>query len=116
LVFKQALGINQSPSAPRLRQRFDEDAAEIIRRIDAVSVGFIASLDAPITALSTGHVALDMDVFPQDNSGTKKEAVCYTYKGYDGYAPICSYLGNEGWCLSCGLRPSKGLLRRSAHG
>jgi hypothetical protein len=53
-----------SPSAPRLRQRFDEDAEAIIPLIDAASVEFIASVGAPITALSTGHVALDMDVFP----------------------------------------------------
>jgi hypothetical protein len=103
--FKHGLGIKQSPSAPRLRQRFDEDAEAIIPLIDAASVEFVASVQAPITALSTGHVALDMDVFPQDNSRTKKEAVSYTYKGYDGYAPIAAYVGNEGWCLSCELRP-----------
>jgi len=74
-LFKHALGIKQSLSAPRLRQRFDEDAAEIIPLIDAGSTEFIASVSAPITALSTGHVALDMDVFPQDNSRTQKEAV-----------------------------------------
>ena len=103
--FKHALGIKQSPSAPRLRQRFDEDAEAIIPLIDAASVEFIASVSAPITALSTGHVALDMDVFPQDNSRTQKEAVSYTYKGYDGYAPIAAHVGSEGWCLSCELRP-----------
>jgi Transposase DDE domain group 1 len=103
--FRQALGIKQSPSAPRLRQRFDEDASAIIPLIDAASVEFIGSVEAPITPLSTGHVALDIDVFPQDNSRTRKEAVSYTYKGYDGYAPIAAYLGNEGWCLSCELRP-----------
>jgi len=103
--FKHALGIKQSPSAPRLRQRFDEDAEAIIPLIDAASTEFIASVDAPITALSTGHVALDMDVFPQDNSRTKKEAVSYTYKGYDGYAPMGAYVGNEGWCVCCELRP-----------
>ncbi len=103
--FKHALGIKQSPSAPRLRQRFDEDASEIIPLIDAASIDFIASVQAPITALATGHVPLDMDVFPQDNSGTKKEGISYTYKGYDGYAPIAGYLGKEGWCLNCELRP-----------
>jgi S-adenosylmethionine hydrolase len=34
-----------------------------------------------------------------DNSQTRKEGVSYTYKGYDGYAPIAAYLGQEGWCL-----------------
>jgi len=103
--FKHALGIKQSPSAPRLRQRFDEDAEAIIPLIDAANVEFIASVSAPITALLTGHVALDMDVLAQDNSHTQKEAVSYTYKGYDGYAPIAAHVGSEGWCLSCELRP-----------
>jgi len=52
-----------------------------------------------------GHVALDIDVFPMDNSQISKEGVSYTYKGYDGYAPIAAYLGQEGWCMGCELRP-----------
>ncbi len=40
-----------------------------------------------------------------DNSNTKKEGVSYTYKGHDGYAPIAAYLGQQGWCLGCELRP-----------
>ena len=51
------------------------------------------------------ELALDIDVFPMDNSGTKKEGVSYTYKGFDGYAPLAAYLGEEGWCLACELRP-----------
>ncbi len=58
-----------------------------------------------LTTLDTGHIPLDADVFPQDNSGTKKEKVSYTYKGYNGYAPIAAYLGLEGWCLEVELRP-----------
>jgi len=58
-----------------------------------------------ITPLDTGHVPLDADVFPMDNSGTKKEQVSRTYHNYDGYAPIAAYLGLEGWCLEVELRP-----------
>ncbi len=29
----------------------------------------------------------------------------YTYKGFNGYAPLAAYLGEEGWCLACELRP-----------
>jgi hypothetical protein len=58
-----------------------------------------------ISPLSTGHVPLDADVFPQDNSNTSKEGVSYTYKNYDGYAPIAAYLGQEGWCMEVELRP-----------
>jgi hypothetical protein len=57
--------------------------------------------------LSTGHVALDMDVFPMDNSGTDKDGVSRTYKGHDGYAPIAGYLGQEGRCIACELCEGK---------
>jgi len=50
-------------------------------------------------------VPLDIDVFPMDNSGTKKEGVSYTYKGFNGYALLAAYLGEEVWCLACELRP-----------
>ncbi|RKX75183.1 MAG: hypothetical protein DRP60_09150 [Spirochaetes bacterium] len=40
-----------------------------------------------------------------DNSGTHKEGVGRTYKGCDGYAPIFSYIGEEGYMLGCELRP-----------
>jgi hypothetical protein len=104
--FKEAMGIKQSPSASRLRQRFDEDAKALIPLLDEASVAFLLSAKAPITALATGHVPLEMDVFPQDNGRTKKEGVSRTYKDkIDGYAPIAAYVGNEGWCVCCELRP-----------
>jgi len=103
--FKAALGIKQSASSARLRQRFDADARALIPLLDEASVEFLRNAQVPIGALATGHVPLDMDVFPMDNSNTKKEGVAYTYKGHDGYAPIASYLGQEGWCLGCELRP-----------
>jgi hypothetical protein len=40
-----------------------------------------------------------------DNSGSKKEGVGRTYKGFDGYHPILAYVGNEGYLLDCELRP-----------
>ena len=103
--FKAALGIKQSASSARLRQRFDEDSRALIPLLDEASAEFLRNASVPIGALSTGHVPLDMDVFPMDNSNTKKEGVAYTYKGHDGYAPIAAYLGQEGWCLGCELRP-----------
>lgn len=102
--FTAAMGVKQSPSSARLRQRFDEDAPALIPLLDAASVEFMQNAQIPLTGLSTGHIPLDMDVFPMDNSQTRKEGVSYTYKGYDGYAPIAAYLGQEGWCLGCELR------------
>lgn len=105
--FKEALGIQRVPSAERLRQRFDRDACALLPVIDASSCDFLVNAQVPVTALATGHVALDIDVFPMDNSNTQKEGVSRTYHGYDGYAPIAAYLGNEGWCLACELREGR---------
>jgi hypothetical protein len=102
--FKQALGINRVPSTETLRQRLDEVAPDLLPLADACSVEFLKKARAPITALETGHVPLDCDVFGMDNSKTKKEGVSRIYNGRDGYAPIAAYLGKEGWCLELELR------------
>ncbi len=107
LFFRKSLGIRKVPSSPTLRQRFDKWAPKFIPLVDKASIEFISALKAPVTPLSPGHVPLDIDVFPMDNSRTKKEHVSRTYKGYDGYAPLAAYLGNEGWCLGCELRQGK---------
>jgi hypothetical protein len=103
--FKQALGIGRMPSVERLRQRLDEAGAELIPVINQSSRTMLKRLKAPITSYRSGFVPLDVDVFPQDNSNTKKEGVSRTYKNYDGYAPMAAYLGMEGWCLEVELRP-----------
>ena len=102
--FRQALGIKQMPSSSRLRQRFDQDATDFSPLIESASIEFIQQTKAPVSALRTGHIPLDMDVFPMDNSGTKKEGVSRTYKQHDGYAPIAAYLGLEGWNIGIELR------------
>ncbi len=103
--FRAALGIEKVPSAPRLRQRMDESALDYARAVDEGNITFLERIEAPVSPLWTGHVALDLDLFPQDNSGTKKEGVGYTYKGYDGYGVMAAYLGTEGWCLNNELKP-----------
>ena len=103
--FKDSLGITNVPSAERLRQRLDEEAEVYLSIAQKCSVSMLKKGKANITALDTGHVPLDADVFPIDNSGTQKEKVSRTYKGHDGYAPIAAYLGMEGWCLEVELRP-----------
>lgn len=105
--FAQALGVGQVPSAPTLRQRLDALAVELAVVTDELPVRLLKRARAPITALGCGYVALDLDVFPLDNSGTHKEGVSRTYHGFDGYAPIAAYLGQEGWCLALELREGK---------
>jgi len=103
--FRAALGIDQVPSASRLRQRMDELALEYARAIDGANFELLERLEVPVSPVWTGHVPLDLDLFPQDNSGTAKEGVSYTYKGHDGYGVMAAYLGSEGWCLTADLKP-----------
>src|SRR5690606_15820639 len=49
--FKSALGIKQSPSSARLRQRFDEDAQGLTPLLDDASVEFLQSVEAPVSPL-----------------------------------------------------------------
>jgi Transposase DDE domain group 1 len=103
--FKQALGIGRMPSVERLRQRLDEAGIALVPVINRCARTMLKRLKAPITGYRNGLIPLDVDVFPQDNSNTKKEGVSRTYKNYDGYAPMVAYLGMEGWCLEVELRP-----------
>ncbi len=102
--FSQSLGVARVPSAETLRQRLDEVAPTLRPIADACSVGFLKKARLTISALDTGHIPLDCDVFPMDNSKTKKEGVSRIYNGEDGYAPMAAYLGTEGWCLELELR------------
>lgn len=103
--FKEALGIGRMPSVERLRQRLDEAGTALVPVINRCTRTMLKRLKAPITGYRNGLIPLDVDVFPQDNSNTKKEGVSRTYKNYDGYAPMAAYLGMEGWCLEVELRP-----------
>jgi hypothetical protein len=71
----------------------------------------LVSHTAPkITAVSTSNgdfAPLDLDVSPFDNSKTKKEGVSWTYKGFDGYAPIFAYVGREGYLVNVEFREGK---------
>ncbi|MFQ5843048.1 MAG: IS1380 family transposase [Thermodesulfobacteriota bacterium] len=105
--FRESLGTGRVPSAETLRQRFDEVAPKLRPLADDCTVEFLRKAPIKITPLETGHVPLDCDVFPMDNSKTQKEGVSRIYNGQDGYAPMAAYLGREGWCLELELREGK---------
>ena len=113
--FRRALGLRAVPSAVTLRQRLDEVGGTLQTLTDELSVTLLQRAQAAVTALPMGHVALDMDVFGMEDSGTKKEGVTRTYAGYDGYAPIAAYLGQEGWCLGLELREGKHHCAKETH-
>ena len=103
--FRSALGLKKIPSQETLRQRMDQFAEQLRTIVDFCSMEFLKRAQAQLSPLTTGHMPLDMDVFTLDNSNTKKEGVSYTYRGYNGYAPLGVWLGLEGWCLEIEQRP-----------
>ena len=108
--FGLALGIKQVPSSATLRQRLNqlgqmEPAAEFLKRIKEENAHMLTHHQAPLTPTLEKRIPLDLDVAPFDNSNTKKEGVGRTYKGYDGYAPMFAYLGEEGYWVNAELRP-----------
>ena len=112
--FAAALNVGAVPSAETLRQRMDERAEVFLPLVSEASVSFLENAQVPCTPLETAHVPLDADVTSFDNSKTRKEGVSRTYKGYDGYAPMAYYLGQEGWCLGFELRHGSNTAR-TAH-
>lgn len=105
----KALQVSRVASAETVRQNLDllgEQACPTsLALIESASLDMLRNTRMPITPLWTGHVALDVDTTPCDNSKTKKEGVGRTYKGCDGYTPILGYAGVEGWCLGAEFRP-----------
>ena len=103
--FKQALGIKLLPSSPTLRQRMDARASDLFDFLSPLSETLLGSARPDYGTLPCGWLPLDIDTFAMDNSGTAKECVGHTYAGVDGYCPLASYLGSQGFCLELALRP-----------
>ena len=103
--FRESLGIKNVPSEATLRQRMDEHAAQFLASVSWASIEFLEKIKAPVTALATGHVPLDIDGFVMDNSGSKKEQVQMTYHKVEGYLALPAYLGTEGWMVNQHLLP-----------
>ena len=71
--FKRALRVSRLPSSARLRQRFDEYAAQLTEAANDCIAPMLSNLQARITGLPSGHAPLNIDVFCLDNSNTRKE-------------------------------------------
>jgi hypothetical protein len=103
--FKQALGIGLLPSSPTLRQRLDARASDFFAHVDPLVESLLSTARPDLGVLPCGWLPLDVDTFAMDNGGTAKEHVGRTYAGVDGYCPLASYLGSNGFCLELSLRP-----------
>ncbi|MEJ2064976.1 MAG: IS1380 family transposase, partial [Reinekea sp.] len=85
----------------------NKQAKAFLPIVEKASLDFLSNSQPTLTPVSTGHLPIDADVTPMDNSGSHKEGVSRTYKDYDGYAPMAAYLGQEGYCLALELREGK---------
>jgi hypothetical protein len=103
--YKQALGISLLPSSPTLRQRMDAQAEALSEYVLPMTEALLKAHAPHYGTLPCGWLPVDIDTFAMDNGGTLKEGVGRTYAGVDGYCPLASYLGTNGYCLELSLRP-----------
>ena len=107
--YRYALGItNNIPSAETLRQRIDAIGGSLSDKILAANVDMFRENHIYPTALEHNkehiYVPVDFDVTPMDNSNSHREGVSWTYKNFDGYAPMMAYMGMEGFLVNAELR------------
>lgn len=103
--YQTALHLSKGfPSAATLRQRMDEIGNQFREQLLEFNTHLLTSNHVKPTALKNGMIPVDIDVTPMDNSNTKKEGVSWTYKKFNGYAPIMAYIGKEGYLVNTELR------------
>ncbi len=108
--FVKALELShkKAPSSPTIRQRLDAASAEWDEATLAANVRLLKQ-KANIRKNPCGYVLLNFDVSAMDNSDSRKEGVSWTYKKFDGFAPMFAHLGEDGHMINLEFR------RGSAH-
>jgi Transposase DDE domain group 1 len=105
--FARSLGIKCVPSESVLRERLKTLATTATgAQLAAANLALIKAHEASALEVDGRfYIPLDIDVTPFDNTGSHRENIGRTYKGCDGFAPIMSYVGTQGWLLHHELRP-----------
>jgi len=106
--FGQSLGLSFVPAQETLRLYLEKvaDDPSIQEQIRTCNVAILQlARPTPVEVEGRHYLPVDVDVSILDNTGSHKEGVSRTYMGKDGYAPIFSYIGTEGYMLDCELRP-----------
>ena len=104
VAFRRMLRLKRLPSAEIMRQRIDAAPAQLEQKLHEACLRILETHGEPL-ANKQGFVPLDFDTSPMDNSGTQREGVSYTYKGFNGYHPLFAYLGEQGYMVAQQLRP-----------
>ena len=107
-LFKKAFEMDDVPSCSTLRQRLEllstEKIQEAVKIFNIEMLKFCAVLQ---TCLEAQFIPVDFDVTPFDNSRSKKEGSNHTYKHFDGYAPMMTYIGQTGFMINNEMREGK---------
>lgn len=109
--FAHALGVSAVPSRETLRQRLDKLARRkrtgLFAALQKSNLQLLAQPGVVFSPIQgTTLVPLDFDVTPLDNTGSHKEGVEQTYKkDVQGYAPMMTYFGSQGYLLNHQFRP-----------
>jgi len=108
-LFRQALKLEKAPSEETYRQRLDalSKSEESFKAIEAGNIELLSKVDdfGMESTPYAKYTPIDADVSTQDNSGSHKEGVSWTYQNYEGYAPMFAYVGTCGYMLANELRP-----------
>ena len=104
----RALQVGRVASPETLRQNLDLLGEQAFQRscgiIETANLDLLRNTGMQPSPLWTGHVALDIDTTPQDNSKTLKEGIGRTYDGGMGYCPAMAYGGVEGFLIGAEFR------------
>lgn len=106
--FKTAFGLSFIPAQETLRLYLEKISQDLQtqKEVRSCSVAILKKATiSPIEIAGRKYIPIDVDVSVMDNSDSHKEGVGKTYMLTDGYAPIFSYIGAEGYMLDCELRP-----------
>lgn len=110
-LFRDSFGLAYVPARETLRlylERMAPEANHVQEEVDGATISLLKrSTLTPIRTEIQRYLPVDVDTSPFDNSKSHKEGVSRTYKQFDGYHPIFSYIGGEGYMLSCELREGK---------
>lgn len=103
-LFIDLLGTTISPETLRQKLNYIAKQEGVFDAIDRSTVEVLkkANIKKEIYGNKEYYV-LDIDVSPFCNPKVKKEGVSWTYKGFEGYAPIFGYIGHYG--VAFDLRP-----------
>jgi Transposase DDE domain group 1 len=105
--FCEALHLKKIPAESTLRPRLEALATKAtLVKLEGANLSLLkAHPPTPIEINGRKYLPNDIDVTPMDNTGSHRENLGRTYKGCDGFAPIMSNIGKEGFLLHHQLRP-----------